>query len=257
MDIEVQKGHFMWVRVFIFSCLLQAHASIVSLDLCADQWVLELVSPSDIFAVTYLAKDPNISFWARRTRNLKTHRGTAEEFLNPNIKIVVTMDSLDPFLKDMLAKKGIKIIVLKSPKTLEEVEAQRHFLIKELGLKGCQETPNPPQAPPPLKRAICYGASGLSPGSHTLLDEALTKAGFKNGFKNFKEWKYVDWEKILDANPSLLFLLEDFSKNRNHPFWKHFIKNRKIYVLPKKITLCACSSSLNELIETMKKAHDA
>jgi iron complex transport system substrate-binding protein len=245
----------MWARVFIFSCLLQAHASIVSLDLCADQWVLELVPRTDIFAVTYLAQDPDISFLASRAVGLKTHRVHAEELLDPAIKTAIAMDSLDPFLRNILTKRGIKIIVLKSPKTLEEMRTQRHFLIKELGLKDphVKEIKGYCQGP----TAVFYGAAGLSPGAQTLLDEALRKAGFKNGFQTFKGWKYVDWEKILNANPSLLFLLEDCPQNKSHPFWKHFMKNKKMILLPKRLTLCACSSATNELIETMKKAHDA
>ncbi len=245
----------MWARVFIFSCLLQAHASIVSLDLCADQWVLELVPRTDIFAVTYLAQDPDISFFASRTRGLKTHRAHAEELLDPAIKTAIAMDSLDPFIKNILTKRGVKIIVLKPPQTLQEVQEQRQFLIKELGLKdhhvkeikGCCQGPT----------AVFYGAAGLSPGTQTLLDEALRKAGFKNGLQTFKGWKYIDWEKIVATNPSFLFLLEDCPQNRDHPFWKHFMRDKKMILLPKRLTLCACSSATNELIETMKKAHHA
>lgn len=257
MVTEAQKGHFMWARVFIFSCFLQAQASIVSLDLCADQLVLELVPRHDIFAVTYLAQDPDISFWAPRAIGLKTHRGNAEELLNPAIRTTVAMDSLDPFLKNILTNRGVKIIMLKSPKTFEEVNTQRLFLIKELGVKRGQKIIDPPQVSTPHRRAVCYGASGLSPGSQTLLHEVLTRAGFENGFKNFKGWRYIDWEKIREANPSILFLLEDMPKNKDHPFWRHFMKTSKTVVLPKKLTLCACSSSVNKLIETMKEASDA
>ena len=259
MVTEAQKGHFMWGRVFIFSWFLQVQASIISLDLCADQWVLELVPRTNIFAVTYLAQDPEISFFSSRTAGLKTHRVHAEELLDPAIKTAIATDSLDPFVKNILTKRGIKIIVLKSPKTLEEVKVQRHFLIKELGLKDHfpEEAKNRRQETVLLESAICYGAAGLSPGAQTLLDKALVKAGFENGFKTFNGWRYVDWEKILDANPSLLFLLEDRPQNKGHPFWKHFMKNKKMILLPKRLTLCACSSATNELIETMKKAHDA
>ncbi len=246
----------MWARVFIFSLFLQAQASIISLDLCADQWVLELVPPRDIFAVTYLAQDPDISFFSEKAIGLKVHKGEIEELLDPAIKSAVAMDNLDPFIKNILEKRGVRIIVLKSPQTLEEVNEQRQFLIKELGLKEKDSNPFPS---PPLsrKRAVCYGASGLSPGGKTLLGQALTKAGFENGFKNFKGWKYIDWEKILEADPAVVFLLEGPSKNRHHPFWKRFMKNRREVELPKKVTLCACYSTVNELIETMKKTHHA
>ncbi len=245
----------MWARVFIFSWFFQAHASIISLDLCADQWVLELVPRTDIFAVTYLAQDPDISFFASRTMGLKTHRAHAEELLDPAIKIAIATDSLNPFVKNVLTKRGVKIIVLKSPQTLQEVQKQRQLLIKELGLNTHCLPQITSQRQGPI--AICYGAAGLSPGVRTLLDEVLTEAGFENGFKKFKGWKYMDWEKILDANPALLFLLEDPLKNTSHPFWKHFRKNKKMVLLPKRLTLCACSSATNELIETMKKAHNA
>ena len=55
---------------------------IVSLNLCADQYLLALADRSQIVAVTQLARDPDMSAAANQARGLHTTRGSAEEVLS-------------------------------------------------------------------------------------------------------------------------------------------------------------------------------
>ena len=60
---------------------------IVSINLCSDQLLLQLVGHKRIASVTYLAADPTISYSANRAVGLVKNHGLAEEVvaLNPDL----------------------------------------------------------------------------------------------------------------------------------------------------------------------------
>ncbi|MGH6782919.1 MAG: ABC transporter substrate-binding protein, partial [Sphingomonadaceae bacterium] len=57
---------------------------IVSLNLCADQYLMALADPQQIAALTPFARDPDMSAGAAMARKLPVARGHAEEVLARN-----------------------------------------------------------------------------------------------------------------------------------------------------------------------------
>src|SRR5215475_12097748 len=62
---------------------------IVSLDLCTDQLVLELVQPDRIAAVTHLAADPAVSAIPEKARGIPITHGNAEDVLRYDPDLVL------------------------------------------------------------------------------------------------------------------------------------------------------------------------
>ncbi|RLA20277.1 MAG: ABC transporter substrate-binding protein, partial [Gammaproteobacteria bacterium] len=54
---------------------------IVSLNLCADQLLLQLAEPKAIASLTHLAADPELSYLAEEATNYPLNYGSAEEIL--------------------------------------------------------------------------------------------------------------------------------------------------------------------------------
>ena len=68
---------------------------VVSINLCTDQILLQLVDRDRIASVTYLATDPAISYYADRAIGIKKNHGLAEEILplKPDLILAGTFTS--------------------------------------------------------------------------------------------------------------------------------------------------------------------
>jgi iron complex transport system substrate-binding protein len=74
-------------------------ARIVSLNLCADQYLLALADPAQIVALTRFARDPNMSAAANAARTIPVTRGSAEDVLMLRPDLVIA----SPFRRQTVA----------------------------------------------------------------------------------------------------------------------------------------------------------
>lgn len=84
---------------------------IVSLNLCADQFVLAIADRAQIAAVTHLAADPALSAGAARAAGLPATRGTAEEVLALAPDLLVTTPWAVPDLA-ALGARAPRLLIL-------------------------------------------------------------------------------------------------------------------------------------------------
>ena len=246
----------MWARIFIFSFLtLPLSAKIISLDLGADQWVLGLAKKEDIYAVSYLAKDADMSYQASSAEGLPTHTGTPEEFLDPAIKTMIGYEPISPLIKKLCQKKGITLIALSYPHSFQQLKEQitdlcRFFDQRELGNKWIQKLSF--SSGHPHRIAAFYGAQGLSPGNNTLLNEVLQVAGYKNLYAHKNGWTYNNSESLLASSLSAIFFTDP---TPSHQIWQWMRKKKvTLKTAPYRLTLCPYPPALFELIEFLKEA---
>jgi iron complex transport system substrate-binding protein len=236
-------------------CGFIGYAHVLSVDLCADQWVLWFLPPQDIVAVSYLAKDPHLSYLEPQSRNLDIHTGSLESILKHKPKLVVADSFLDPLKKEILEHRGIKVLVLKPLQSLEDIKERLSFLGKlwgqeEKAKKAIQEIEEMfPKNPKIL--SIFLGAGRISPGKKTWISEMMDKGGYRNIVQFEEGWKYVPLEKVVFQKPIMIFGAEevDGQETFSAQIARQLKKGYKGF--PQKVLLCPIPSVLNELHRRM------
>ena len=92
---------------------------VISINLCTDQLVLQLLDRDRIASVTYLAADPTISYSANRAVGLVKNHGLAEEVvaLNPDLILAGAFTSRPT--TSLLKKLGYRVIEFKMAGSFE------------------------------------------------------------------------------------------------------------------------------------------
>jgi iron complex transport system substrate-binding protein len=191
---------------------------IVSLDLCADQLLVELVPRERIAAVTHLAADPSISAIPERARGIPITHGGAEDVLRLDPDLVLA----GPFgvrgTVDLLQRLGRRVVIVPQPQDLSGVRAAVEVVAEAVGetAKGAALLADFDRRLAALASrthgadpaAVIYqiGSSVLGPGS--LADAALAAAGFRNAAGSYRLMRggQVPLEVLLADPPDLLVL---------------------------------------------------
>ncbi|RTL67906.1 MAG: hypothetical protein EKK41_16490, partial [Hyphomicrobiales bacterium] len=87
-------------------------ARIVSLDLCADQILIDLVARRRIAAVTHLAADPSVSAIAEKARGYPVTRGAAEDVLQHDPDLVLAGQFGVSSTVSLLQRVGRNVVVV-------------------------------------------------------------------------------------------------------------------------------------------------
>jgi iron complex transport system substrate-binding protein len=86
-----------------------AAPGVMSLDQCADQYVMALAPRASIVGVSYRAGDPD-SYLRAQAAGLPRRRATAESILTAAPKVAVSYWGGDPLLLRSLSRRGIKVV---------------------------------------------------------------------------------------------------------------------------------------------------
>lgn len=219
----------MWERVLIFSLwALITEAKVLSMDMCADQWVLDHYDAYDISAVTHLSKD--------RTKGLY-HFGTTEEILWLKPSVIVSEFPLSSKQQYALRKQKISFNVLPPLKTLDDFykrfPKEKRALLPSIG-KG--------------KKVLILTQNFHTPGRDTFWHDVLGALGFINltATVDIKGWGYLSGEKILALRPDFLII---FGKETTVPLCLGHIP---VKYIQKDAYLCPSPKGLQTIVETLK-----
>lgn len=162
---------------------------IVSLNLCTDQILVDLVGRERIAALSHLASDPALSAIAEEARGLVTIRGTAEEVLARDPDLVLTIAGSTPATVSLLERLGNRVLAVPLANDFDAVrsitraiaqavgEVQRgEQLLASFDARLAAGTPADSRRP----SALVYQLNSLASGPGTLVDAMLTAAGFRN-----------------------------------------------------------------------------
>lgn len=97
-------------------------ASVASLNLCADEYLLLLARPREIASVSYLSQDPLESSLWERARRHHANRGSIEQVLERRPAVVLTMGGGGRATAMIARRLGIKAIDLRYTSSLANVE---------------------------------------------------------------------------------------------------------------------------------------
>ncbi|MGQ4274576.1 ABC transporter substrate-binding protein [Terrihabitans sp. B22-R8] len=183
-----------WVLAVVLSVVSTAATAapqrIVSLNLCADQLLLQLVPRERIASLTWLAADPLSSAMADQARGIPANSGSAEEVLRFKPDLVLAGIYTTRTSVNILRRAGIPVVELGVPSTLSEASDQILDLAAELGETGqgreivsAMEERLSRQTFPalgPRPRALVLGAYGVAAGPGSILDDIVERAGFES-----------------------------------------------------------------------------
>jgi len=178
--------------LFIFSTVLLAKPQrIVSLNLCADQILMELLPPHRLVGVTNMAGDPEISFAHQKAQNYHAHSGRVEEIIALKPDLIIAGQFTSSASNQLLESLGYPLIKIGLPHSMADVFEQIERIGKKVdatepaekllgNLKQRLSILNQEKRLAPLPRAIVYYANGYSAGKKTIVNEILNVAGFSN-----------------------------------------------------------------------------
>lgn len=161
---------------------------IVSLNLCVDQLLLQLVPRGRIAALTNRIDDPTLSPMAGQGHGIPQIAGYAEEVIALKPDLVLASAFSARTTVGLLKRLGYRVVALPVANTFEEVrENVREFaaLVGEptAGAKMIADFDRRLAAirvPDTSALAALYWARGSTSGGGTLIDLMVRKAGFRN-----------------------------------------------------------------------------
>lgn len=238
-------------------CLAVPPERIVSLNLCADQILIDLVTPTRIAALSHLAADSKVSAITDRARDLPLTRGEAEVVLSYDPDLVIAGTYSTPATIALLERVGRRIVkvplaadvgsipdLIRRIAAAVEEPARGEALIAEFERRLQAADSGTTSARP---SALVYQVNGLASSATSLADSVLRAAGFDNlaARKSLGPGGQIALEALLTDPPDLLVLtgpIDEYrtavAANLRHPALAELRRQRNSLVLPWRHWLC-------------------
>jgi iron complex transport system substrate-binding protein len=196
---------------------------IVSLNMCVDSIVIDLVSHDRIAALSHYARDPQRSTIAHLARHLPITYETAEEVVALRPDLVLTSRHSAIATRNALRRVGIRFELFDVPDTVADSLAQIRQVARLLGaepegeamvarVEAALEAARLPAAQSPLSAAV-YQPGGLSAGANTVVGELMELTGIQNIAARYgvKTYRPLPLEVLLADPPDVLLVGETSS----------------------------------------------
>ncbi len=188
---------------------------VMSINLCADQLLLNLLPPGRITSVTYLSRESYQSYESDAAWRVGINHGMAEEVVRERPDLVLAGTYTAPATRQLLKAVGIPVLEMEPANTFDEIRSQTRQLgrilgaeeraerlIQEMDAKLKQLSDFAPRQPITV---IAWEGGGFVPGQGTLTDAIFSAAGAINlGASPGLRIGRFDAEELLLKHPDLL-----------------------------------------------------
>ncbi len=185
---------------------------IMSLKVCTDELLLDLVPPSRIASITFLSREKaSLRQWPQASQ-IPVNHGAAEEILATHPDLIITDPLIAPALRPLLAKTGAKVVEVPAAENFEQIRSATRLVAKAVGEEARGEALiahmdavlRDLAAHRPTERLTVaeWGGGGYVPGRGGLFDAILTAAGARNVERS--SFGYYDVESLIAADPDAL-----------------------------------------------------
>lgn len=247
---------------------------IVSINICSDQLLLNLVDHDRFKSLTWNAADPNVSRYLTPPGDVHFNHGRVEEIIaiDPDVIIAGTFSRLSGGA--LLERIGYTLYYIDLPTSIaaaveqieafgrafgveSEADAMVENILERLSALEDNEATRP--------TAIHYIPGGFSYGSGTLFDEILVAAGYRNLATEIGGPGYpsVSLEDLV-MHPLDLAILSNYHKDRpslaqqsaEHPAYKHFLADKDTLTTTPLLWDCATPfiAEAAEMIAAIRRA---
>ena len=188
---------------------------VVSINLCADQLILELADATQILSLTNLSHQSVASVYFEKARQYPVNKGAAEEVFALKPDLVIAGQYSNSYTLRLLQAANVRVETLPIANSVEDVFKNLQRVAGWLGQdqRGQELTANlrerldllaTPQQPRP--RAAIYDPNGYTVGKDTLRGHILDLAGWHNvaldrGIDNYGS---LPLETLLKLDPQIL-----------------------------------------------------
>ena len=243
---------------------------VVSLDYCADQWLLKLLPRDRLLALSPDATR-SFSYLRREAEGLPTVRPRAEDALVLRPDLVVRSYGGGPGAAAAFERAGVPVLQLPFAETLAEVRAASITVAQALGepAKGraiaAEWDRRLAALPPPGRRvsALYLTPGGVTSGRDTLVGRMMAAAGLANTAPA-PGWSPLPLEPLAGRSPDLVVAgvfdggttgVDRWSAAR-HPVSKRLLESRPVVALPGAMTACGAWFVMDG-VEAMARAREA
>lgn len=248
---------------------------IVSLNVCADQILVNLVPRERIAAVTHLATDPLTAARPERAEGIPQTRGAAEDVVALKPDLVLVGEYSTPATTDLLRRLGFRVEPVELPQSIAGVrDVIRHMaalvgepargeqLIADMDRRIAAAASTATAASKP--RALVYQINNFVAREGSLVDEAMHVAGLDNAAHGlrFAKGGQIGIEDIVVAKPDLLILASgpdvyrtSVGDNLRHPALAKARSWKAELLLPWPLWLCA-THHVAEAVERLAAARE-
>lgn len=192
----------------------RAKDRILSLDYCADQFVLALADRSQIIGLSSEARDDH-SFYRDRAQDIPRFRASTDLILAQKPTLVVRSWAGDKRLLSLLKQVNIPVISIEFAQDPKAIGSNVSNIAKAMG----QETRGQAMVadakkrlarlqglPAYNKRAIYLTPGAYTTGAGTFVDDVMTLAGIGNAFAElgYSGWFPIPMEHLVQSPPELV-----------------------------------------------------
>lgn len=230
---------------------------VVSLNLCADQYLLALADRDQIAALTHFAVDPAISALHGQAAGLPLTRGSAEEVIRLDPDLVITGTYTRRQTRELLQRLGYRVVVIDAARGFDVVRRTARELADLLGHpergermvaaldRRLDAAGDITEADAPS--ALYYQRRGFANGADSLVSGIMRAAGLRNlaADLGLSRTGHVDLERIVMQRPDYLIVdsltpaLEDQGTwLLGHPALLASVPAERRVALPQSLVIC-------------------
>lgn len=251
---------------------------IVSMNLCVDQIVLDLVPRERLAGLSFLAADPTMSLLSDEAAGIASVQGTAEEILALEPDLVLAGEYTTGATVDLLRRLGRRVEVVPMASSFSQVRevvrriaaftgdtARGEELIADFDQRLQDvRTRAVAKSAGPVPRAVAFQVNSLASGEGSLVDEVLSEAGFANLARSARVGPggRLPLESLISDPPDLIVRANsarDFrtvlGDNLRHPAFLYLEQSRPSVDMPMNEWLCG-TTRIVQAVERLAGARE-
>ena len=252
---------------------------VVSLNLCADAYLMAFAKPEQILGLTQQSSDPTLSAFDEEASNFPVSGGRMANILEQQPDIIIINNYSPPPNKALMDRLGIRIVkldaansyqsarteILQLGKAIHRLEAAKAYLAQlDKELEDAQHTKLTY-----MPSIINYQRRGIVVGETHILDDIIQLAGAQNlGRETGRTIGPMSLENLIRLQPDYVLSISENDEQTlkaqdrgseilSHPaLQKMFSAERHIYI-PQNLTVCAGATTpkaVAHLIETLQSS---
>ncbi|MES3150959.1 ABC transporter substrate-binding protein [Sphingomonas faeni] len=197
---------------------------IVSTNPCVDAVLVRILPASRIAAISHYSQDPSAtSIPLDVARRFRATAGTAEEVIALHPDLVIASTYTPPATQAAYARAGLKTLLLGIPDSIAESQAQVTQIADAVGAPAGGMRINAEidravtrwsRKTGPSPSALLYISGDLATGGSTLLNEMMTRVGFRNAAATYglSHTGTLSAETIVTRPPAVVIASERASR---------------------------------------------
>jgi iron complex transport system substrate-binding protein len=224
---------------------------VVSLDYCADQFVLKLADRADILALSVDATK-DFSYMRQEARGIAQVRSTAEDVLALKPDLIIRSYGGGPSALAFFEQAGIKVHQIGWGEDFDAVRKNTRDVALALGQprKGeavitAFDTQLAQIRPAAGVKALYVTRGGVTTGPGSMIDLMMTQAGLTN-FQSRKGWNQLPLEQLVTSRPDMAIAtffnaksnFQEYWSSARHPVVTNLLQNLPVAELDGSSTTC-------------------